>query len=449
MTTKAVIDFQEKPVSEKDQTKVHGSFLLGMANTFYSISAISSHDVDALIHDVSAENWYPVSHLKQLFDVLMGTEYYNPTLLHQAGQKFVQAWYDNGGRELGWGSIGQIKMQDNSQSLKLVFKDYDPKTLYTRLIELDEEKGFAVLEVSDMLPTDFTRAVFYHGTFLWGDLLWLDLHAEILEQEEDYTRTRFTYHFKKQDQKYPNQYIDQFIAQLNIDRPAAIPPEMALNLAWKLKGVSAQFAIEKQINERSSEMLGKALTEQVRIRTDLEKANQIIRLQSIQDPLTGIYNKRYFDKAFENLWSRSMGRQEKVTVYMIDVDFFKNYNDSYGHLEGDKALVRIAECIKQSFQCCEDIVARFGGEEFIVATTDTSNVNTSSAAEYMLNKVREANIPHAASPVASHITVSIGSASMTPSKNIEHQQLIKKADEALYVAKEQGRNRHLHSECND
>lgn len=434
-------------MSGKDRTKVHGSFLLGMANTFYSISALSSYDVDSLIQDVSAEEWYPISHLKQLFEALMETEYYNPTLLFQAGQKFVHAWYENGGRELAWGSIGQIQMQDNSQSLKLVFKDYDPERLFTRLIELDEEKGYAVLETSDMLPTDFTRAVFYHGTFLWGDLLWLDLQAEILEQEEDYTHTIFTYHFKKQDQKYSSQSIDEFIDQLAIGQSADISPEMAQNLAWKLKGLSAQYAIEKQINERSSEMLGKALTEQVRIRTDLERANQVIRLHSIQDSLTGVYNKRHFDEAFEGLWYRCMRRQEKVTIYMIDVDFFKNYNDSYGHLKGDTALQRVAECIKQNFQRSEDIVGRFGGEEFIVATTDATEEQTSAAAECLLNKMKEANIPYTASPIALHITVSIGLASMIPSQKITSQELIKKADEALYAAKKQGRNRYLYSEC--
>lgn len=431
-----------------ERTKVHGSFLLGMANTFYSINALSSYDVDSLMQDISAEDWYPIYHLKKLFEALTETEYYNPMMLHQAGQKFVHAWYDNGGRELGWGSIGQIKMQDNSQSLKLVFKDYDPERLFTRLIELDEEKGYAVLETSDMLPTDFTRAVFYHGTFLWGDLLWLDLQTEILEQEEDYTHTIFTYHFKKQDQKYSSQSMDEFIDQLAIGQPADISPEMAENLAWKLKGMSAQYAIEKQINERSSEMLGKALTEQVRIRTDLEKANQVIRLQSIRDSLSGLYNKRHFNETFEDLWYRSMRRQEKLTIYIIDIDFFKNYNDSYGHLKGDTALQRVAECIKQNFQRREDIVARFGGEEFIVATTDTSDEQISAMAGCLLNKIKEANIPHIASLVAEHITVSIGTASMVPSQNIKLQKLIKKADEALYSAKEQGRNRHLHSEYN-
>ncbi|SEI87259.1 diguanylate cyclase (GGDEF) domain-containing protein [Allopseudospirillum japonicum] len=429
----------------KDQAKVHGSFLLGMANTFYSISALSSCDVDSLIQNVSAEDWYPISYLNQLFEALRETEYYNPTLLHQAGQKFVLAWYENGGRNLGWGSIGQIKMQDNSQSLKLVFKDYDPERLFTRLLALDEEKGYAVLEVADMLPPDFTRAIFYHGTFLWGDLLWLDLQTEILAQEQDYTHAIYTYHFKKQDQQYSNQNINEFIDQLCLSQPADISPEMAQTLAWKLKGMSAQYTLEKQINERSSEMLGKALTEQVRIRNHLEKANQIIRLQSMQDSLTGLYNKRYFDEAANDLWHCIMRQQEKITIYMIDVDFFKKYNDSYGHIKGDEALQIVANCIKQNFKRQEDIVARFGGEEFIVATTDATDQQINEQAGNLIDKVKEANIPHTASLVAKHVTITIGTASIIPSEKTKLQKLIKAADKALYVAKEQGRNRHLHS----
>ncbi|MBK5937732.1 GGDEF domain-containing protein [Halochromatium roseum] len=394
MTTDYIADLQDKPVSREDQTKVHGTFLLGVADTFYSISALSSYDIDSLIQDVSAEGWYPISHLKQLFKALRETEYYHPTLLYQAGQKFVLSWYENGGRELRWGSIGQIKMQDNSQSLKLVFRDYDAEKLFTRLVELDEEKGYAVLEVAHMLPLDFTRGVFYHGTFLWGDLLWLDLETEILSQEQDFIHARLTYHFKKQDYKYSNQSIDETIDQLVIDQPADISPELAQTLAWKLKGMSAQFAIEKQINEKSSEMLGKALREQVRIRADLEKANQVIRLQSIRDSLTGLYNKKHFFEAFDNLWLRSMRQQERVTIYMIDVDFFKKYNDSYGHLKGDAALQRVADCIKQNFKRREDIVARFGGEEFIVATTDATNKQTNALAGNLINKVKGANIPN-------------------------------------------------------
>lgn len=432
-------------MSEKDQTKVHGSFLLGMANTFYSISALSSCDVDSLIQNISAENWYPISYLNQLFEALRETEYYNPTLLHQTGQKFVLAWYENGGRDLGWGSIGQIKMQDNSQSIKLVFKDYDPEKLFTRLLELDEEKGYAVLEVADMLPSDFTRAIFYHGTFLWGDLLWLDLQTKVLAQEEGYTHAIYTYHFKKQDPQYSNQSINEFIDQLCLGRPADISPELAHNLAWKLKGMLAQYTIEQQINERSSEMLGKALTEQVRIRNHLEKANQIIRLQSMQDSLTGLYNKRYFDEAANDLWHRIIRQQEKITIYMIDVDFFKKYNDSYGHIKGDEALQIVAHCIKQNFKRQEDIVARFGGEEFIVATTDATDQQINEQASNLIDKVKEANIPHTASLVAKYVTITIGTASMLPSEKVKLQKLIKAADKALYIAKEQGRNRHLHS----
>jgi len=435
-------------VPGKNRTKVHGSFLLGMANTFYSISALSSYDIDTLIKDVSAEDWYPISHLNQLFEALRETEYYNPMLLFQAGQKFVLAWYENGGRELGWGSIVQIKMQDNSQSLKLVFKDYDPERLFTQLVELDEEKGYAVVEVSDMFPSEFTRGVFYYGTILWGDLLWLDLNIEILEQEDNFTYSRLTYRFKKQHQDFSNPTIDEVIDKLASDQPADISPELAQTLAWKLKGMSAQFAIEKKINEKSSELLGKALAEQVRIRADLEKANEVIRLQSIHDSLTGLYNKRHFDEVFGDLWLRSMRRKEEVTIYMIDVDFFKNYNNSCGHLKGDAALQRVADCIKRNFQRHEDIVARFGGEEFIVATTGTRDKQTSALAENLINKLKEANIPHTASLVANHVTISIGTASIVPSQKIELQELIKKADEALYAAKEQGRNRHLHSEWN-
>lgn len=171
----------------------------------------------------------------------------------------------------------------------------------------------------------------------------------------------------------------------------------------------------------------------------LDQAKQLETL-SQQDALTGLANRRHLDEMIKSEWNRSMRYRTPLTVMMIDIDYFKNYNDSLGHLEGDRCLKKIADGIARIAARSGDLAARYGGEEFILIFAMTDQSHAIKQAELLLRLIQDLAIPHPSSAVADHVTVSIGVASTTPHLNQNHTSFLKSADHALYKAKENGRN---------
>lgn len=158
------------------------------------------------------------------------------------------------------------------------------------------------------------------------------------------------------------------------------------------------------------------------------------------DTLTGLFNRRYFNNMYEKEWLSSIRPETPLSALMIDIDFFKKYNDEFGHLQGDECLKRVADAIRMSVFRPRDIVARFGGEEFVVILPDTPVKGAEHVAGSIISNVERLTIPHPASPVYQKVTVSIGIASMVPSGSEFSVKLINLADNALYDAKHAGRN---------
>jgi diguanylate cyclase (GGDEF)-like protein len=159
------------------------------------------------------------------------------------------------------------------------------------------------------------------------------------------------------------------------------------------------------------------------------------------DPLTSIYNRRFLEENMSRI-IKSLSRSGGIlSLMMIDVDFFKKYNDTYGHSMGDDCLKAIAEILTQCVNRGNDFVARYGGEEFVVVLPNTDENGARKVADKLLERVRERNIPHGKSDVADCITISIGATT----GQVEHTQkaddYFKWADEALYLSKQGGRNR--------
>jgi len=172
----------------------------------------------------------------------------------------------------------------------------------------------------------------------------------------------------------------------------------------------------------------------------LEEANQVLERLSNLDGLTGIANRRYFDQFYELEWKRARRNGASITVLMIDVDFFKIYNDSFGHLAGDSCLQHIARAL-QVVNRPGDLVARYGGEEFVAVLPATDSAGARVIAEQMRARVAALNLPHPRSTAAGFVSISVGTASTVPGKQDTPTALILAADQALYQAKQGGRNR--------
>jgi diguanylate cyclase (GGDEF)-like protein len=167
----------------------------------------------------------------------------------------------------------------------------------------------------------------------------------------------------------------------------------------------------------------------------------MLREMVARDGLTGIQNRRMFDQHIQRVWQQAVRDEQRVAVLLADIDCFKDYNDRYGHQAGDECLRAVAVSLSQCARRPLDFVARYGGEEFAVVLYEASREYVAEVLTRIQRSIAELNIPHEASLVASRLTVSIGAAFILPSSNRTYEGLIQLADEALYSAKEQGRNR--------
>ncbi len=162
---------------------------------------------------------------------------------------------------------------------------------------------------------------------------------------------------------------------------------------------------------------------------------------SFKDGLTGVANRRMFDSVLEVEWANAKRNQQPLSLILLDIDYFKQYNDSYGHIQGDDCLKRVAKTLSSSATRSKDFIARFGGEEFVLVLPETDEKAAKKVAERCRKLIFKEQIPHDSSLVSHVLTISIGVASMTPGHQDEVLAFVEEVDRRLYLAKESGRNR--------
>ncbi len=177
-----------------------------------------------------------------------------------------------------------------------------------------------------------------------------------------------------------------------------------------------------------------------RIEHLLREKNHLQSLTNL-DPLTGVSNRRHFDSVLANEFRRARREGDPISLVMVDIDGFKPYNDEYGHQRGDEALQKVVGAIETNAQRPLDLVTRYGGEEFAVILPSTNEGAARVVAERMRTTIESNDIPHALSPTGSRLTASLGVAGMVPNRHSSLEDLVRRADGALYRAKERGRNR--------
>ncbi|MCI0654243.1 MAG: diguanylate cyclase [Methylococcaceae bacterium] len=174
---------------------------------------------------------------------------------------------------------------------------------------------------------------------------------------------------------------------------------------------------------------------------ELREANiQLERLSAV-DGLTQIFNRRYFDAVLAKEFQRSIRNQTPISLIMIDIDGFKAFNDFYGHVRGDECLKQIATELNKVVKRSHDFIARYGGEEFAVVLPETSTEGVASMAEALRSRMESLSIDHLKAPAGTCVTISLGATSMLPRIGTALEELIKRADRALYQSKMTGRNR--------
>ncbi|WP_416148860.1 diguanylate cyclase [Salipaludibacillus sp. HK11] len=171
----------------------------------------------------------------------------------------------------------------------------------------------------------------------------------------------------------------------------------------------------------------------------LMKANNLFKKLSEQDGLTGVANRRYFDEQLEYHWREATKHQQQLSLIMLDLDYFKDFNDYYGHHAGDDCLKLVTATIERKISS-SNVFARYGGEEFSIILPNSSEKDAYDLAEELREAVEQLRIPHEKSSVLKSVTISLGVASISPQNSMKSKHLIKQADDALYSAKNNGRN---------
>lgn len=199
----------------------------------------------------------------------------------------------------------------------------------------------------------------------------------------------------------------------------------------------------QQLEEKTRELDAKILELEV-LQKELEEKNERLELLSSLDGLTGLFNRRYFDDNFIKEWKQASRDKTPLSLLIVDIDYFKNYNDFYGHLEGDDCLRKVAQALYEALMRPTDIIARYGGEEFTAILPNTDKNGAARVGERMMEYIDRLQIAHKGSSVANGVTVSIGASTLVPDGKLTVTSLLERADKALYEAKEKGRNVFCH-----
>ena len=212
--------------------------------------------------------------------------------------------------------------------------------------------------------------------------------------------------------------------------------------AWiETYSLIAVIIIAAYVINRSRQRQLSAFSEIQKIQLKLEQSNKELAKLSTTDGLTGLANRRRFDEVAPHEWQRAMRKREPLAIAMIDVDFFKIYNDKYGHQAGDQALTVIADTLAKGLRDGSDFIARYGGEEFVILLPGQNAKGAYEVLERLREDIEALAIPHLGSDINAVITISAGFASFVPRPNVSLDNLIELADQSLYAAKRKGKNR--------
>ena len=183
------------------------------------------------------------------------------------------------------------------------------------------------------------------------------------------------------------------------------------------------------------------ISERKKVEEKLISLQRELEALSFKDGLTGVSNRRRFDTTLDTEWASARRSAQPLSLIMLDVDFFKQYNDRYGHTQGDECLKNVAQTLALAVTRPRDIVARFGGEEFALILPETDADAASKVAERCLRLVENQRIPHEASAVSKFVTVSMGVGTIKAAAGMEARHFVEAVDKLLYRAKQNGRNR--------
>ena len=208
-----------------------------------------------------------------------------------------------------------------------------------------------------------------------------------------------------------------------------------INKTELLARVHSALKLKRETDSRKERE--RELTEMAEL---LDEANKQLTRMSYRDGLTGVPNRRYFDEFFVGEWKHAIREKESISLIMVDIDCFKAYNDTYGHLKGDDCLKKVAETLDKALKRPKDFLCRYGGEEFIAVLPNTDEKGVLEVANRFQKEIKKLEIEHEISTANKYVTISIGVATVKPEHTEQTKPFVNAVDKALYAAKQSGRN---------
>ncbi len=308
--------------------------------------------------------------------------------------------------------------------MKILVVDDSP-TIRVALKALLERMGHTVVEANDGKEA---LQIYRHDR---PGLVLIDVVMPIMDGYESARRMRET----KADEWVPIIFLSSKEADQDLDRAIEAGGDDYLVKPVSFVVLNAKI--------RALQRLESMRTKQLEMSRDLASANRELEKLSRQDGLTGIANRRYFDSYLVTEVRRGARERQPLSLILSDVDHFKAFNDCYGHQAGDDCLRRVAAALSSAGRRPADLAARYGGEEFAMVLPGTVLEGAVDVAQAVSRVIDGLAIPHARSAVDRKVTLSQGIVSLTPEKETSSEDLIQRADQALYMAKQQGRNRYI------
>ncbi|MDP9193839.1 MAG: sensor domain-containing diguanylate cyclase [Acidobacteriota bacterium] len=306
---------------------------------------------------------------------------------------------------------------------------------FVALVTIDEARSSFLCEaVTSVVPTEihvgYTRLL---GSGVVGQVAATG-EAELIDDVRTYPNYVETLPGARSELCVPVRHHDRIVAVLNLEsrRPAAFHDDLPLltGIANQIAGAIASGQLYAELKEVTAQLEQKtrALEE---ANAHLGSAIETLHRISTQDGLTGLSNRRHFDDTLVLEWRRALRNGMPLSLLILDIDFFKTFNDEQGHQAGDDALRGVASVLRETVQRAADIVARYGGEEFVVLLPETDASHAQVIAESLRHGIEQLGT----------VTASLGVTTLVPSREGSPHELVGKADEALYEAKRLGRNR--------
>jgi diguanylate cyclase (GGDEF)-like protein len=437
----------ENAGNDSPQGEVSGAFLLGMLASFDRTHIIGPDDLPFLPDKVDPDHWYPYDYLLRIIDLIEKRTPSSSSILFWSGVRFIEIWYEQGpGRELVFNSLDWVQCHARGEGYNSAVRGNNVG--WVRGLEINEPEGYALIENVMPLPADYLLGIYFGGFYLFDDMAYFNTHiaSTTVSHSLPFPRTVIELTFKPSNHALDHPEPDAEPAAETEQRDLlTLKAEEAI---WRYRHEANVSRLLKAHNNSILDISDLAFRELKAAKDALEQANRQLAEEIRTDPLTRLNNKRFFNEESLRLLNLTHRYNFSLCAMIIDVDYFKRYNDRYGHLAGDSALEAVAACIRENVSRKNDLAARFGGEEFVCLIVDSDEHGVRTIADRIASSLADRRIIHEGSDVSPYLTISVGSALQQDAPD-RIECLLAHADEALYQAKAQGRARHIHSTRDD